>query len=255
MSRGNLGRATAMFVLAALLAPACKPKLPDIPPRKKMNVETWVVEAADLEEAISLPGIVKQDRTIRLSAEVSALAKKVHVDVGSNVQAGQTLLEFDDTDLKAYERQARSGVAALEARLAEAKKGAREQQIREAEAGLEAAEAGLKLAKTIAERRQKLSEEKVIPIEALDQARLQLQQAQSQYDRAKELVDLVREGATEETILALEAQLEGARAGLALATNRLKKATVKSPLKGIVIKRQLDENEFTGPGAPLFDII
>ena len=61
-----------------------------------MNVEAWVLEASDLEEVASLPGIVKAEKTIRLSAEIAALVKKVHVDVGSRVKPGQILIEFDE---------------------------------------------------------------------------------------------------------------------------------------------------------------
>ncbi|MHC5038907.1 MAG: efflux RND transporter periplasmic adaptor subunit [Planctomycetota bacterium] len=233
----------------------CKPKMPELPPRKKMNVEVWVVEPTTIREEVTLPGIVRADKTVRLSAEVSALVKTAPADVGDTVSEGEVLLTFDDTDLVQIEKQGASAVASLEARLAEVKKGARDQQVRDAEAMLRAAKAGLDLAQTIAERRRKLSEEKVIPLEVLDQARMQLKQAQAQYERAKEMVDLVLEGATEETKRALEAQLEGAKAAQALAANRLKKTVVKSPFKGIVIKRFMDEGEFTGPGAPLFDII
>jgi len=238
-----------------LLGAGCTKKGPEVPPRKKINIETWVIEPMDLNEEISLPGIVRADKEIRLSAEVAASVKKVHVDVGANLTEGQILVEFDDTDLLLVETQARSQVASLEARLRELKRGAREQQVREAEVVVNAAREGLELARTIVERRRKLSEEKVIPLEVLDQARIQLTEAQAAHDRAKEMLDLVREGATKEAEQALEAQLEGARAALGLASNRVKKAVVKSPLKGILIRRFVDEDEFTGPGERLFDVI
>lgn len=247
-------RAAGWFALL-LLVSACS-KMPPAPPaRKNTNVETWIVAPTDLKEEIALPALLRADRTVVLSAEVSGAIRRIHADVGDEVEAGAELLAFDDTDLVLLTKQAESGVKALEAALAEARRGAREQQVREAEVGLEAARASLELAKTLVERRRALAEEKVIPLEVLDQAQLQLQQAQAGHDRAREMLDLVREGASQETIRGMEAQLEGARASLALARSRLSKAVVLSPFAGVVIRRHMEENEFAGPGMPLFDLI
>lgn len=241
--------------LPVFFAGACTPKLPQAPPARKINVETWVVERSSLREEIDLPGIVRADSTVQVAAEVAAKIEAVNVDTGANVEKGQALLVFDDADLASTADQAAAQVRSLEARLAEIKLGARDEQIAEAKAGLEAATSQWALAKTVAERRRALFEKEVLPQEALDQALTQLEQAEAQKRRAEEAVSLLEAGARDEAIQALEAQRDAAAAAADMAKRRLEKAVVKSPLTGVVIRRYMDPDELAAPGVPLFDII
>jgi|GEM_PF-1741117 len=257
MERTLPGKAAWLLVAAWLGAVAgCKPALPEAPKKhQKTNVETWTVRTSDIHKEVDLPGRLNAEKTVRLSAEIAGIVKSVPADVGTNVEKGEILLVFDTADLEQRKAQADAQVRSLKARLEDLERGAREQQVREAEAGLEAAKAQLDLAQTIAKRRQALLEEDLVPQEAVDQALTGLQQARAQYKRATEAVDLLREGATEEARRALEAQRDAAAASLALAESAVKKAKVKAPFRGVVIRRFLDEDEFAGPGSPLFDVI
>ncbi len=250
-------RLTAILAAAAALASAgCKPPLPEAQARKvRTNVATWAVQGTDIHERISLPGIVEPDLSVTVSAEIPGVVSEVAARESDEIEAGGVLLRFDKTDLELAERQAALQVKSLEERLKEVERGARDEQIREAESAVEAARAMLDLAKSSAERRRNLVDEKVLPREALDQAEAQQKQAQSGFDRAGEMLSLLRKGALEETKDALRAQIEAARSGRSLAGRALSKAEVRSPISGIVQKRHIDPNEFAGPGQPLFEVI
>jgi HlyD family secretion protein len=250
----SLPLAAALAALACL-ASACKPPAPPAAAVRLTNVETWVVEPTDLAEEVVLPGIVEAETSVRVSAEVAAVVKERRFGEDDEVKAGDVLLEFDTKDLALMQLAAEAQVASLEQRVKEVNKGARDQQIREAEAGLEAAKSALELAQKVAKHREELFREKVIPEEMLDQARFQAAQAQAGFDRAREILDLVKEGALEETKKALEHQLDAARAQAQLAANQIDKATVQSPISGIVQKRFVEAREFAAPGMPLFEIV
>jgi RND family efflux transporter MFP subunit len=213
------------------------------------------VEPTNLAEEIVLPGVVEAETTVKVSAEVAAVVDSRKASEGDVVRAGDVLLEFDKTELALSETQARAGVKALEQGLAELNKGAREQQVKEAEIGVEAAGSALEVSEKILRNREKLFQQKAITEEMLDQARLQVTQARSSRDRAQEMLALLKEGAQEETRKALEAQLEGARAAAEMASIRLGKAIVKSPIAGIVRHRFIEEHEFAGLGQALFEIM
>jgi RND family efflux transporter MFP subunit len=248
----------ALFLLGALLAAGgCKPPLPPgtDKPQQKTNVEVWIVEPRDLVEEIVLPGLVRPDLSVRLSAEVGGVIEKITVQKGDDVEPGQVLLVVDKSDLLNLKKQALAQVKSLSARLQEVELGAREEQIRQAEAAVAAALSALTLARTVAERRRSLVKEKVLPQEALDVAEGQVQQAKAGYEGTREVLALARKGARKETKDALRSQIEAAETAVVLVESRIAKTVIKSPIQGVVHMRMADENEFAAPGMPLFEIV
>jgi RND family efflux transporter MFP subunit len=88
---------------------------------------------------------------------------------------------------------------------------------------------------------------------ALDVARRELQRTESLVKAgalAERDIDLTRNAVT-----AAQAQLDGARARLANARKGLSDATVRSPMTGIVSRRQVNTGDVVGPGTELYSII
>ncbi len=261
MRRPDMHKRSPIAALTAVLllsCACCKPPgmaAPGEHKRVKMNVETTTLERTSISENVVLPGIVEPELSVTVSSEVAAVVREVAVEEAAEVPAGEVLLRFDRADFEEIEKQAMLQVRSLEQRLKEIEKGARDEQIKEAESAVDAAKAGLDLAASSADRRRKLFEEKVLPQEALDQAEAMLKQARSGYDRAVEMLSLLRKGALEETKEALRAQIDAAKSAQAMAKTRLGKTEVRSPIAGVIQKRHIDPDEFAGPGQPLFEII
>lgn len=249
--------AALLFALAAGSSlGSCRPAEPAEPAdAPKTLVETWVVQTTDLEEEVVLPGLLEAKRSATLSAEVAAPVAEVLVEAGDEVAAGTTLLRFDRTELEKAVGGARASMEALVHRKAEVEKGAREEQVREAQAMLEAAKANRDLAEAALARRRALADQSVLPAEALDQAKTQAAMAKAEVERAEETVALLRKGARAETLKAFDAQIEAAKASLELAALRLAKAEVRSPFAGVVQARRVEAFEFAAPGQPLFEIL
>ncbi len=88
---------------------------------------------------------------------------------------------------------------------------------------------------------------------ALDVARREQQRTESLVKAgalAERDVDLTRNAVT-----ATQAQLDGARARLGNARKALADATVRSPMTGIVSRRQVNTGDVVGPGTELYSII
>jgi RND family efflux transporter MFP subunit len=247
----------ALFGL--LLASSCKPPGAPAAPgggkRQATNVEVWVIRTLDLAERVELPGILQPDLSVTLSAEVAGVVKKVNVRAGDEVRAGDPLVQLAKDDYLEMRKGAGYQVEALKAQLRDVELGAREEQIRQAEAGVSAAKSALALARTTRDRRKALVDAKVLPAEVLDQMQGQVDQAQAGYDRAKEILELARKGAREETKEALRAQIRAAESQVALLNLSIRKTGITSPITGVIQKRFIDPDEFAGPGMPLFEII
>lgn len=113
--------------------------------------------------------------------------------------------------------QAKAGLKSLEANLEKIKTGARDEDRRQAKAALNQAEANLANAKNNYSRSEHLFKNGAISQQSLDNSQTQLDVVMAQYNIASEQLQLIENGSREEDILAMQAQVEQARAALKLA--------------------------------------
>ena len=128
--------------------------------------------------------------------------------------------------------QASAGLEAIKASLKKIKEGAREEERKQVEYAVEQAKAGLDNAKSNFDRMQKLFEQGAISKQTLEGVETQYTVAKAQYEAATQQLKLIDEGAREEDIQAVEAQVRQAEAGLELAK---KMADTKSWEKDIAM--------------------
>jgi HlyD family secretion protein len=83
--------------------------------------------------------------------------------------------------------------------------------------------------------------------EEIDQARAALAQAEAQYK-------LVKEGPRAETIAQGRAKVEQAKAAIVSAEVRRSYASVRSPLTGVVLSKNIEPGEYVAPGTPVVTV-
>jgi len=151
--------------------------------------------------------------------------------------------------------QARAAVQALEAQLAVSTSEVASQTsgAEAAASGIGAAEAQLALATSTLNRLQPLLGRGFVSAEQVDEARAAKQTAQIGLERARQTAAQARQAIT--STKPIQAQLDGARATLALAERDLNKTAVRSPSNGRVTALQVATGEFANAGHPLFTII
>jgi multidrug efflux system membrane fusion protein len=102
-------------------------------------------------------------------------------------------------------------------------------------------------------RVQPLLERGFVTAQQVDQARTAKETAQAALKEAQQKATEARQAITDTK--PIEAQLDGARATLALAERNLDKAAVRSPCNGRITALQVAAGEFADAGHPLFTII
>jgi multidrug efflux system membrane fusion protein len=151
--------------------------------------------------------------------------------------------------------QARAAVRGLEAKLALTadQVAAQTSKAGAAERGIGSAEAQRALASSTLGRLQPLLGQGFVTAQQVDQARtaqrtaqIALQQAQLQADEARQAITNTKP---------TEAELEGARATLALAERDLNKTVARAPCDGRITALDIAAGEFAATGRPLFTII
>lgn len=168
----------------------------------------WVAAPArrgTLTVLVTATGTVQPRRLVEVSSELSGIVREVFVDFNSRVEKGQPLARLDTARLEATVASARARLEASRARVVEA------------EATL--AEKAREL-----ERKRELVARRVAPPSELDLA-------QAAFDRATAGLASAR------------ADVAVAEAELRLAEINLDKATIRSPIDGVVLHRNVDPGQ------------
>jgi membrane fusion protein, macrolide-specific efflux system len=156
-------------------------------PSPKDLYQIAAVQRGDIQDLVSATGMVQPRDYVDVGAQVSGQLKRLHVEVGSVVKAGDLLAEIDPTVLTATVDARRAGLRNQRATLSER-------------------ESNLALALLQHERQQKLLLENATTAEALQQAEASLRAARAQIEAIKAQIQQ-----TESTLRADEATLNYAR--------------------------------------------
>lgn len=166
---------------------------------------TEPLKTGDITLTVAANGTLQPTRSVNVGSELSGTVKRVLVDVNDRVKAGQVLVELDTAKLQDQVTQARAGLASAQAQLAQT--------------GATVREARATLARF--EEVARLSGGKV--------------PSATELDSAKAAVD--RAVAAE---AAARASVNEARAALSTNETNLSKASIRSPINGVVLSRSVD---------------
>lgn len=187
--------------------------------------------------AVRASGTVEPRETARIGFQVAGRIRRVLVEEGSIVRAGQILAELDPTDYETGAAIAAAERDAAKALAAKARAGARAQELAQAKAALELAEDEHRRFKILFDR-------KSLPANDFKKIETQLEIARQRYDEA-------REGARSEDIAAAEAKARQAEANVALNAKRVTDSRLYAPISGAVIRKLAEAGEVVGAGMPV----
>lgn len=190
-------------------------------------------------EIITATGTIEAT-DITISAQAGGQIKKIFADEGIMIRVGDTLLVIDDTDWRYQLEQAEAGYEMTEAQYRLTLKGAREEDILQAEANYKSAEADLK-------RMEELWRVKSVSRKQLDDARTRFEVNQQTFDKLKH-------GSRQEEIDAARARRNQAKAQVSALQKRVNDCIVITPVAGTVVKRYVEQGELVSTGMALYRI-
>ncbi|MCX7603581.1 MAG: efflux RND transporter periplasmic adaptor subunit [Bryobacteraceae bacterium] len=193
-----------------------------------------VVERADL---VRVGGTVEAYETSEVGFQVAGRIRRVLVEEGQAVAAGQLLAELDATDYRLGAEMAEREAEAARAMAEKARAGARKQELEQARAAYEQAEDEYLRMKTLYERRS-LAPNDFKKIEA-------------HWRVAKQRYEEALEGARREDREAAEAKARQAEANVQLNRKRLADTELRAPFAGVVARRLADTGEMVAAGMPV----
>ena len=151
---------------------------------------------------------------------------------------------------EAGKRQSRAKNLLQEGAISRQEKEAIDAQYQTTEAARDSQAAKLKGAEAVLSNARKLYQERTAARQRVDAARSQLSQAKAAQQAAQAALDQLR-GPRQRTIQAAQARVQAAQAARDQISVQLNKATIRSPVDGIVVHRLVEPGEVVAPGRPL----
>jgi HlyD family secretion protein len=208
------------------------------------------VSACDVETTTFMVGTLERDR-IELKVESNEPIVGIHVSDGQAVAAGDLVLSQDPTRAQARLAQLAGQRDQAAARLAELKRGPREETIREARANLEAARVQRANALSDLERTRGVFERGLSSQGQLDRDETAYKTALAREKAAVEALELLLNGTTIEVLQQAEAALAAAQAQVRAAELDLARTQIAAPVAGIVDKVLYRLGERPSPGTTI----
>jgi HlyD family secretion protein len=188
------------------------------------------VERGEVNLVVTATGTINPVINVLVGSQVSGTIKALYADFNSQVKEGQVIAQIDPAIFQAQVDQAKANVLMNQANLLNAKA-----NLENAKANLVKADVAVLDAKRTLDRNLPLVEKKIIAQATMDTAQTSYDTAVAQKDVAKAQV----ESATSQ-VESSKAQVEQAKAALNLAETNLRYATIRSPVNGTVISRNVD---------------
>jgi cobalt-zinc-cadmium efflux system membrane fusion protein len=205
------------------------------------------VESGRLSYGNLLTGKVAASEEVNLSPKIPGRVGVITVEVGQEVKAGQIVLILDAPEIEAALSQAEAAVGVAEAGSAQADLG-----VQKARAGLDQARESFDLAKANYERGELLLREEAIA-QADFEARFE--QPYVTASGALRIAEASLNQAVDQRDRVAPAQLNQARAALAVARANAANTVLTAPIDGIVSARNVDPGELTFTAAPAVTIV
>lgn len=186
------------------------------------------VERGTMVRSVVATGKVEPITKVEIKSKANGIIEHLLVDVDHVVQPGQVLAELDKENLTARVREARANLQAAEA--------AREAAIAQLKKNeIEAEAPDVEFARRNHERARQLWAQKLVSQSQLDEAASALEQAENRQRAAGGQLVIARARVAEAT-----ANVAQARAAVERADEELANATIRAPIRGTVLSRDVE---------------
>ena len=207
----------------------------------------------DNDTFIEGTGTIESTNVI-VSSKNAGEIKSILFNEGEQVNAGDTILIIDHEALEYQLEQALAGEQIAQAQLDLMLKGARSEDIKQAEEMMKQSEINFNTAKNDFERFKQLWESRSISKKQFEDITARYEVAIAQYNSAKENYQKVKKIFRPEEIEQAKGNLKKARASVDLLRKNIRDSYVTSPLSGFIVKKFVEVGETVTPMSSLFKV-
>lgn len=218
-------------------------------------VQVATAARATLHSFVTAEAILYPVKQANVIPKISAPVQRFLVQRGDHVREGQLLAVLEDRDLVAAAQESRELYRQAQATYQSTIAGTMPEDLTKAKADLESSRQALDAATKVYENRQALLREGALAQKLVDDAKVAMVQAQSQYETAQQHLKSLETVGRPEQLKSAKAQLEAAKAHYETAQAQVSYAEVRSPMTGVISDRPLNIGEMASSGSALVSIV
>ncbi|WP_425148194.1 efflux RND transporter periplasmic adaptor subunit [Deinococcus sp.] len=218
-----------------------------------LAVQTVSARPGTLSLNRSASGTVKSSRDSNVAAQTSGAVSRVLAQVGDSVQAGDVIVQLDDTALRQSLKSAQLQLQNAQINLAQASRNTG-QNVSQFQAALTSAQANLSKAQQTAAANRNLYALGGISRADLSASEATLAQAQSEVAQAQNNLNQNGSSGTV-SIPLLQNQVAQAQSSVTAAQTNLSHAAVRAPFAGVVASMPLSAGEYVQTGTTAFRLV
>ncbi len=186
------------------------------------------VERSDIARSVVATGRIEPITKVEIKSKANGIIKELKVKVGDLVEPNQVLAELDKENLIARVRESQAALMASQS-------GLRASEAEYEKNKVEAENPEIVFVKRDFERAKKLFATGLIPQQTYDESQNALEKVENQENVARMQLNVSKARVTE-----AEAAVEQAKATVERANEELQNATIRAPIKGIVLSRDVE---------------
>lgn len=186
------------------------------------------VERGDVARSVVATGKIEPLAKVEVKSKASGLVKKVYVDYGDHVKAGQVLVDLDKEQLQARVDEARANLQAAQAAV-ESAQATYQRNVVDAQGP------DVPFLKATADRYRQAAADGLMAASALDDAERAYQMAVNKQLSAQRSVSV-----SKAEVARARAQVAQTQAALASNEEDLRNSTIVSPMDGLVLSRDVE---------------
>ena len=199
---------------------------------------------------VQIVGVVRATE-VRVEPEVDGQLVSIAVEKGAHVHAGDILAKLSAVELTAQVDQARAALASAVANRNNVYAGVRREQVDSLKAEISKANSRSEYMEAQLKRISTLAGKSFAPQQALDEAENDDASARADVAEAQANYDAAVAGPTREERAIADAQVQAARAALAVLERRLDKMILRAPADGVVSVVAAEVGENVRAGQPI----
>jgi multidrug efflux pump subunit AcrA (membrane-fusion protein) len=196
-------------------------------------------------------GTIVPARVARVAPVVSGRIVALNVRVGDKVKKGEVVARLEDTLYKAEYEKAVARLMRARASYDELKKGARQEELKQAQADIQESKAGVELTRADYVRLVEIMKKapQAIAQGEVSKAKAALETAMARLEKLQAAYALLKAGPKKERLAVAQAEIAIAEAGLSKAKYLLDSTQLRAPIDGVILKTNAHLGDLVNPSA------
>jgi HlyD family secretion protein len=218
-------------------------------------VQVDTVKTGPIDLMVEADAVLYPLNQSNVTSKIAAPVRRILVNRGDHVKAGQLIAELESRDLASAAQESKGLYDQAQSAYATTTGATVVEDRTKAEADVQTAQQALDAAKKVYESRADLQKQGALAQKLVDEAKVAMVQAQSQFDTARQHLLGIQRVTGSEQVRNVEAQVAAAKAHYESANVQLSYAEIRAPFSGIIADRPLYPGELAQPGSAVASIV